>query len=87
MDLFLIVGWLIYGIFVGLLVKLIYKPQTVPSGIFSTLSVGVAGSFLGGFIRYIITGYGNPFQASGVMMGVLGGILACYIYNRFKNNG
>lgn len=87
MDFFLLAGWLVYGVIVGVLAKLIYKPAAVPSGFISTLLVGVSGSFLGGFIRYFLTGHGDPFQASGILMGVLGGVLACFIYARFYKNG
>jgi uncharacterized membrane protein YeaQ/YmgE (transglycosylase-associated protein family) len=83
MDLILVLGWLIYGVVIGLIVKSIYK-GAVPSGFLSTILVGVCGSFLGGFIRYLITGAGNPFQSSGVIMGILGGVSACYLYKKIK---
>lgn len=82
MDLFVILGWIIYGIVVGLISKSIYRGD-VPSGFISTLSVGVAGSFVGGLIKYILTGSGNPFQPSGIVLGVLGGIIACYVHKKF----
>ncbi len=82
MDLFLLVGWIIYGIVVGLVSKAIYGGD-VPSGFLSTLSVGVAGSFVGGFLRFLLTGAGNPFQPSGLLMGILGGVIACYVHKKF----
>jgi uncharacterized membrane protein YeaQ/YmgE (transglycosylase-associated protein family) len=82
MDLFLLFGWLVYGVIVGLVSKAIYKGE-IPPGLFSTLAVGISGSFLGGFVRFLITSEGNPFQPSGLLMGVLGGIIACYIYKKF----
>ena len=81
MDLFLILGWLFYGLVVGLIAKSIYG-NSVPSGFLSTLLVGVSGSFVGGFIRYLLTGYGDPFQPSGILMGIVGGVLACFIYRK-----
>ncbi len=82
MDLFLVLGWLLYGLVVGLIAKSIYR-GAVPIGFGSTLVVGIVGSFVGGFLRYLATGYGDPFQPSGILMGVLGGILACYVYKKF----
>lgn len=82
MDLFFLLGWLIYGIVVGLIVKAIYKTD-VKSGLLTTLLVGVSGSFVGGFIKFLITGEGSSFQPSGILFGVIGGILACYLYKKF----
>jgi uncharacterized membrane protein YeaQ/YmgE (transglycosylase-associated protein family) len=84
MNLLIILGWLVYGVIVGLIVKAIYKPSGIPSGLFSTLSIGVVGSFFGGFIRYLLTGFGDPFQPSGIIMGILGGLLACFVYEKLK---
>lgn len=83
MDLFLIIGWIVYGIVVGVVAKYIYRGE-VPVGIIPTILVGVFGSFLGGFIKYLLSGNGNPFQASGILLGIIGGILFCYIYTQMK---
>lgn len=76
-------GWLIYGLIVGLIAKSIYK-GVVPSGFLSTAIVGISGSFVGGFLKYLLTGSGDPFQASGLIFGVIGGILACFAYKKIK---
>jgi uncharacterized membrane protein YeaQ/YmgE (transglycosylase-associated protein family) len=78
----ILLGWLFYGIIVGLITKAIYR-GSVPSGFVSTLAVGIVGSFMGGFVRFLATGEGDPFQASGILMGVLGGILTCYLHKKF----
>ena len=83
MDLLLILGWLVYGLIVGLLVKMIYK-NALPTGFLSTVSVGVVGSFVGGLVKYLFTNEGNPFQPSGFLFGVLGGVVACYIYKKLS---
>ena len=83
MDFMILLGWLVYGIIVGLISKAIYK-GSVPSGFLSTLIVGVLGSFAGGFIKYLITESGDPFQASGILFGILGGILTCFMYKKLK---
>jgi uncharacterized membrane protein YeaQ/YmgE (transglycosylase-associated protein family) len=81
MDLFILLGWLVYGVLVGLVSKSIYKGR-VPAGFLPTLLVGVFGSFIGGFINFFLTGNGNPFQPSGVVLGILGGVVACFIYSK-----
>jgi uncharacterized membrane protein YeaQ/YmgE (transglycosylase-associated protein family) len=82
MDLFVLLGWLVYGVIVGVISKSIYKGD-VPSGLLSTVVVGTVGSFVGGFMRFLLTNEGNPFQPSGLLMGVLGGVVACYIHKKF----
>lgn len=84
MDLFILFGWLIYGVVVGLISKAIYRGK-VPTGFLPTLLVGVFGSFIGGFIKFILTGNGDPFQPSGFVLGVLGGILACLAYSKLND--
>lgn len=76
-------GWLLYGLIIGLIVKSIYR-GVVPSGFLSTALVGICGSFVGGFLKYILTGSGDPFQASGLILGIVGGISTCFIYKKFK---
>ena len=82
MVLFSLFGWLVYGILVGLISKAIYKDA--PSGFLGTLLVGISGSFVGGFIKYLLTDSGNPFQPSGIALGILGGVVACYALKRIK---
>lgn len=83
MDIMLLLGWLLYGIVVGVISKLIYK-GSVPSGFLSTLVVGVVGSFAGGFIRYLLTNSGDPFQPSGILFGVIGGVLTCFVHKKLN---
>lgn len=72
--------WVVYGLIVGLIAKAIYRDS--PTGWGSTLAVGVCGSFVGGLINYLISGNGEPLQPSGIVMGVLGGIVTCYLYRK-----
>jgi uncharacterized membrane protein YeaQ/YmgE (transglycosylase-associated protein family) len=77
-----LVIWLIYGVVVGLIAKAIYRYEDSPTGLLSTLALGVAGSFVGGFLNFIAGG-GSPLQPSGVVMGVVGGVIASFAYRRF----
>ena len=74
--------WIVYGLVVGLISKAIYRYKDSPKGILSTLAIGVSGSFVGGFVSYLAGG-GSPLQPSGLALGVLGGVIASFLYRRF----
>lgn len=79
--------WVVYGLVVGLLAKSIYRYDESPKGFLSTLAIGVSGSFAGGFVSYLVGG-GSPLQPSGVVLGVLGGVITSFLYRRLvvENN-
>ena len=77
--------WIVYGLIVGLIAKAIYKYPESPKGVASTLAIGVCGSFVGGFINYLLGGGTNPLQASGLVMGVVGGIITSFLYRKFNS--
>lgn len=85
---FTILGWIIYGLIVGLLAKL-FHPGEEPAGFGSTLLIGVAGSFMGGFINYVLGKGTSPFSSSGIIMGVVGGVVCCFLYDLWlkRKNG
>lgn len=74
--------WIVYGVIVGLISKAIHTGSD-PKGFLSTVLVGVVGSFVGGFINYAL-GFGAALQPSGILMGVVGGVLTCFIYSKLK---
>lgn len=74
--------WVFYGLIVGLISKAIYRHKETPVGFASTLAIGVCGSFVGGFISYL-AGTGNAMQPSGIVMGVLGGVITCFLHRKF----
>lgn len=76
-----ILVWVVYGLVVGLISKAIYRYKDSPTGLVSTLAIGVCGSFVGGFISYIAGG-GSPMQPSGVAMGVIGGVITSVLYRK-----
>lgn len=74
--------WIFYGLVVGLVSKAIMRYKDSPKGFVSTLAIGICGSFVGGLINYLVFGDGDPFQASGLLMGVLGGVVTCFAYRK-----
>lgn len=82
---FLILGWLIYGLLVGSLAKKIHPPEDKINWI-STAFIGVVGSFIGGFLNWVLGSGGSPFSPSGIVMGLVGGVLFCWIYRKYRLN-
>jgi len=75
--------WIVYGLFVGSLAKAIV-PVNLRLGFFQTVALGVAGSYMGGAILYILGTY-DSLSPSGIFMGVAGGVLSLILYNKFIN--
>ncbi len=73
--------WVFYGLIVGLISKSIYRYKDSPTGFVSTLAIGVMGSFVGGFINFLLGGT-SAFEPAGILMGVVGGILTCFFYRK-----
>lgn len=73
--------WIVYGLVVGLISKAIYRYKDSPTGFLSTLSIGVVGSFVGGFINYCLGGT-SAIEPAGIVMGVLGGIITSFAYRK-----
>lgn len=81
---FNILVWMVYGLFVGSIAKSIV-PGEERMGFFQTIAVGVAGSYVGGSILYLLGEY-NSVSPSGIVMGVAGGVIALIAYNKLLNN-
>lgn len=78
-----LISWLLFGMLVGYLAKVIH-PGDEPVGYLPTIGIGVAGSFVGGSINYLIGNGGQIFQVSGIGMSILGGILCCAAWRYYK---
>lgn len=73
-----ILGWILFGLVVGALAKLV-MPGRDPGGIIVTMLLGVAGALLGGFIGRALGFYGEG-EAAGFVMSFLGAVLLLVIY-------
>jgi uncharacterized membrane protein YeaQ/YmgE (transglycosylase-associated protein family) len=78
-----ILSWIIYGFIVGLLAKALH-PGEDPVGFLPTVGIGVAGSYVGGFINWLLGAGTGPFSPSGILMGTLGGIICCWVYRTYR---
>lgn len=72
-----IVVWIFFGIFVGLIARMV-MPGEQKMGWLATMVLGIVGSFAGGFITYLIQG-GEPMQPANMLMSVLGAIIVLFL--------
>ncbi len=79
-------GFLLYmlviGIVAGFLARLLV-PGRDPMGFFATVLLGVVGSFIGGFLGYVLFNKDldeGALQASGVIGSIIGAVIALLIY-------
>ena len=71
--------WSVYGIFVGAIAKSIV-PGEENFGFIKTIVLGVAGSYFGGIITYLLGM--TPLQPSGIFMGVVGAVTSLVLYKK-----
>jgi uncharacterized membrane protein YeaQ/YmgE (transglycosylase-associated protein family) len=75
-----ILGWILFGLIVGALAKLL-MPGRDPGGIIVTMLLGIVGAILGGFLGRALGLYG-PDEPAGFFMALLGSILVLFIYRK-----
>jgi uncharacterized membrane protein YeaQ/YmgE (transglycosylase-associated protein family) len=75
---FSILGWIIFGLIVGALAKLV-MPGRDPGGFIVTILLGIAGAVLGGVLGRAAGWYG-PQDVAGFLMSLLGAILLLGLY-------
>ena len=73
-----ILGWILFGLVVGAVAKLI-MPGKDPGGIIVTMLIGIAGALLGGFLGRTLGLY-REGDAAGFLMATLGAIVLLAIY-------
>ena len=75
-----ILGWMLFGLIVGIIAKLI-MPGRDPGGMLVTMLIGIVGAVLGGFIGRAI-GWYQPGEPAGFFVATLGAILLLFIYRK-----
>ena len=80
------IGFLLYllviGIVAGFLARLIVPGRDAMS-IGATILLGIVGSFIGGFLGYLLfrkDGDAGAFQVSGVVGSIVGAVIALLVY-------
>jgi uncharacterized membrane protein YeaQ/YmgE (transglycosylase-associated protein family) len=77
---FNILVWCVYGLFVGSIAKTLV-PGEENFGFIKTVALGVAGSYMGGAIMYMLGQY-SAVSPAGLVVGVVGAVLALVLYNK-----
>lgn len=72
------------GLVVGAIAKFI-MPGKDPGGIFVTMLIGIAGSFLGTWIGRAI-GHYEPGQSAGFLMSLVGALILLGIYHLIRRS-
>lgn len=73
-----LLGWAVFGIFVGAIVRLVW-PGRHPMGLVATMLLGVAGSVVGGLVTLALRGGPQPYEPAGYLMSILGAIVVLWI--------
>lgn len=73
-----ILGWIVFGLVVGIIAKLL-MPGRDPGGIVITILLGIVGAVVGGFIGRALGLYG-PDEPAGLIVSTLGAIVVLALY-------
>ena len=77
-----VIGWIVFGLIVGLIAKLV-MPGRDPGGIIVTVLLGIAGALIGGFLGRAAGLYG-PQDAAGVIVSIIGAVLLLFLYRKLR---
>ena len=77
-----LVTLLLVGLIAGFVARAVV-PGKDPMGVLGTIALGVVGSFIGGFLGYVLFGKNlndGAFQPSGLIGSIIGAIIALLVY-------
>ncbi len=77
-----ILAMFIVGLIVGALAKL-FMPGKDPGGIIVTALIGIAGSFVAGFLGRAVGLYRNPASTPGIIGSIIGAMILLALYRAF----
>ena len=73
-----ILGWIIFGLIVGIIAKLL-MPGRDPGGFFVTILLGIAGAMVGGFVGRMLGLY-RQGDGAGYIMSIIGALVLLLLY-------
>jgi uncharacterized membrane protein YeaQ/YmgE (transglycosylase-associated protein family) len=80
---FSIIGWLIIGLIVGGIARLL-MPGRDPMGCFATALLGIAGSFVGGLIGRALWAPRETYYHPGFLISIVGAIIVLWIWRAIR---
>jgi uncharacterized membrane protein YeaQ/YmgE (transglycosylase-associated protein family) len=87
------IGFILYLLVIGLVAGFIARalvPGKDAMSVGATIVLGIVGSFVGGFIGYVLTHHDatdGAFQASGLIGSVVGAVTALLVYRAVNGRG
>ena len=84
------IGFIIFLLVIGLVAGFVARalvPGPDPMSVLQTLVLGIVGSFVGGFIGYLLfrkDGDDGAFQPSGLIGSVIGAVIALLIWRAIQ---
>jgi uncharacterized membrane protein YeaQ/YmgE (transglycosylase-associated protein family) len=84
-----IITMIIVGAIAGFLARLIV-PGRDPMGVVPTIILGIVGSFIGGFLGYLLFGKdasSGALQPAGIIGSIIGAVIALLIYRAVNRRG
>lgn len=87
------IGFILYLLVIGLLAGFLARllvPGPDPMSVGATLLLGIVGSFIGGFLGYILFGVDfddGGIQAAGIFGSIVGAVIALLIYRATTSRG
>jgi uncharacterized membrane protein YeaQ/YmgE (transglycosylase-associated protein family) len=85
----LIISLIIIGLIAGALARLLV-PGRDPIGIGGTILLGIVGSFIGGFLGYVLFHHDKSqgaLQPAGIIGSIIGAVIALLIYRHVGSGG
>jgi uncharacterized membrane protein YeaQ/YmgE (transglycosylase-associated protein family) len=77
-----VLGWILFGLVVGIVAKLL-MPGRDPGGFIVTTILGIVGAVIGGFLGRTLGFYG-PGEPAGFLMATLGAVVLLFIYRMLR---
>lgn len=84
-----VITMIIVGAIAGFLARLIV-PGRDPMGVVATIVLGIVGSFIGGFLGWLLFGKdaaAGALQPSGLLGSIIGAVIALLVYRAANRRG
>ena len=79
-----IIGWMLFGLIVGVVAKLL-MPGRDPGGMIVTILLGIGGALVGGFLGRVLGWYGDG-DPVGFIMAVIGAMALLFAYRKLNGS-